>query len=156
MPDTGCPRSGAGDSATIIGIMTETTRPVAPSGGGWRMAKLTSPMARAMAGHRMIPLWAVVHHRGRKTGRALSVPVAVRLTQDGFLINLPWGPGTNWVRNVLVAGGCTIRWKGEDHRVTQPRLVGPGEARPYFGRITWGVAQRMFAAEHFLVLRHVA
>jgi hypothetical protein len=42
-----------------------------PTGPAWRMARLTAPMARVLAGRRGFPLWAVVRHRGRKTGRAL-------------------------------------------------------------------------------------
>ena len=65
-------------------------------------------------------LWAAVHHRGRVTGRELTVPVAVGATGDAFVIVLPWGPGTNWARNVLAAGGCVLRWKAADHRVDDP------------------------------------
>jgi deazaflavin-dependent oxidoreductase (nitroreductase family) len=129
------------------------TRTTPPAGRSWQLARLTVPMARAFAGRRLVPLWAVVHHRGRKTGRELSVPVAVRATPDAFVVVLPWGPGTNWARNVLAAGGCIVRWKGADHRVTGPELIGPAQARPYFTRAMWTVVQRVFHAEAFLLLR---
>jgi hypothetical protein len=51
------------------------------------------------------------------------IPVAVLVKPDFFVIGLPWGPKTNWAQNVLAAGGCTIRWKGADYRVTEPQLV---------------------------------
>jgi len=129
-----------------------TTQPRAPDTRSWRLARMTAPVTRALAGHRFFPLWAVVHHRGRKTGRELTVPVAVRATSEAFLVALPWGPGTNWARNVLAAGGCVVRWRGADHRVTAPRLVGLEEARPYFTRATWAVVRRVFHAEAFLLL----
>ena len=129
-----------------------TTHPRAPETRSWRLARMTAPVTRALAGHRFFPLWAVVHHRGRKTGRELSVPVAVRATPEAFLVALPWGPGTNWARNVLAAGGCVVRWRGADHRVTAPQLVGLEEARPYFTRATWAVVRRVFHAEAFLLL----
>jgi deazaflavin-dependent oxidoreductase (nitroreductase family) len=133
-----------------------TTHPTPPVGGSWRLARLTAPMARAFAGRRFFPIWAVVHHRGRKTGRDLSVPVAVRANSDAFLIALPWGPGTNWARNVLAAGGCTIRWKGADYRVTGPEVLGQSQARPYFSRAMWFVVQRGIHAEAFLLLHRQA
>ncbi|MEU4420818.1 hypothetical protein AB0F81_09335 [Actinoplanes sp. NPDC024001] len=83
-----------------------------PADTSWRFARATAPAVRILAGRRGIPVWAVVHHRGRVSGRDLRVPIAVVATPDHFVINLPWGPRTNWVRNVIAAGGCTIRWKG--------------------------------------------
>jgi hypothetical protein len=134
-----------------MGDMTRT-QATPPDGRSWRLARLTAPMARAFAGRRFFPLWAVVHHRGRTTGRELSVPVAVRVTREAFVVALPWGPGTNWARNVLAAGGCVVRWKGADHHVTQPQLLGPSQARPYYTRATWIVVERVFLAESFLLL----
>src|SRR4051812_32278800 len=87
----------------------------APKNTSWRFARATSPVVRVLAGRRYFPAWAVVHHRGRVSGRSLAVPVSVVATPTGFVINLPWGARTNWVRNVLAAGECTIRWKGVDH-----------------------------------------
>ena len=131
---------------------TMTAMTTTPTSTSWRMARLTAPLTRALAGYRVFPLWAVVHHRGRKSGRDLSVPVAVRATADHFLIALPWGPGTNWARNVLAAEGCVVRWRGADHRTVRPELIGGAEARAYFGRFTWAVVQRVFGAEVFLLL----
>jgi deazaflavin-dependent oxidoreductase (nitroreductase family) len=126
-----------------------TTRSAPPP-----IARAFDPVARALAGKRFIPLWAVVHHRGRKTGRELSVPVAVRAKGDTFVIALPWGPRTNWAQNVLAAGGCVVRWKGVDHVVTRPELIGRAEARSYFGRLTWSIVERMIGADAFLRLHH--
>src|SRR5690349_10060056 len=107
--------------------MTTTTSSTSSS---WRFARATAPAIRVLAGRRWFPAWAVVHHRGRVTGRDLAVPIAIVTTPDGFVINLPWGARTNWVRNVVAAGGCTIRWKGIDHRMDQPRIIDAVAARP--------------------------
>ena len=140
-------RRGAFDD----GCVTTTS----PSGLSWRLASLTAPMTRVLAGRRFFPLWAVVHHVGRKSGRELTVPVAVRATPELFIVVLPWGPGTNWARNVLAAGGCVVRWKGADHRTGTPQLVSQLEARPYYSRFEWAVTQRVFRAESFMLLhRH--
>lgn len=130
-----------------------TTQSTPPTGRSRQFAQATAPVARALAGRRFFLLWAVVHHHGRKTGRALSVPVAVRATADAFVIVLPWGSRTNWARNVLAAGECVVTWKGVDHRVTRPELITPADAAPYFGPMTWTVVKRLMRAESFLRLR---
>jgi hypothetical protein len=128
----------------IIGMDSSTT--------GWRFARTTAPAMRLMAGRRWFPAWAVVRHRGRTTGRDLAVPVAVVVTPDSFVINLPWGPRTNWVRNVLAADGCTLRWRGADHPVAEPRIIGPDEARGYYSRFAWAVVRRLFPADAWLIV----
>lgn len=94
--------------------------------------RVTGPMSRPLAGRRFFKLWGIVHHVGRRSGRAYAVPVAIRTTEDGFVIPLPWGERTQWARNVLEAGGCLVRWNGADHRLVQPRIIGPEEAEPAF------------------------
>ena len=117
-----------------------------------RLVKLTSPLARQLAGRRWFSLWAVLHHRGRRTGRAYAIPVAVLVTPQTFLIGLPWGPQTNWARNVLAAGGCTIRWKAVDYQVTAPTLVGPETALTAANRLQRTVIRRT-GLRHFLQLQ---
>ena len=107
-----------------------------------RLVKASSPIARRLAGHRWFPLWAVLHHRGRKSGIEYAIPVAVLVTPGTFVIGLPWGPGTNWVQNVLAAGGCTLTWKGVDHAVDEPRLVGSDVAIAAAGPVTRQVLSR--------------
>lgn len=106
--------------------------------------RATAPLALAVSGRRWFPLYAIVHHRGRRSGAAYATPVAVvpTVATDVLLIGLPWGPKTNWSRNVVAAGGATVRWKGRDLRATAPRLIEPAEAaalakplfRPVVGR----------------------
>lgn len=92
--------------------------------------RATEPVARALAGKRWFPLWAVVHHRGRRSGAEYATPVAVMPTVDKgiVLIGLPWGLDTNWARNVVAAGGVRLRWKGRDQQTSHPRIVQPDEA----------------------------
>ncbi len=86
-------------------------------------------IALPLAGHRFIPVWVVLKHRGRKSGNEYAVPLAVIPTETTFIIALPWGRGTDWVRNVLAAGRCTVRWKGADYECTEPRVVDTEAAR---------------------------
>ena len=121
--------------------MGESSRKAGPP--RWAI-RASAPLALALSGRRWFPLWAVMHHRGRKSGTEYAIPVAVipTVTEDIFLIGLPWGPKTNWARNVLAAGGATVTWKGRDHRTTDPRLIEPEEAatlvKPLFKRIIGG------------------
>jgi deazaflavin-dependent oxidoreductase (nitroreductase family) len=120
----------------------------------WLIVRLWVPIARNLfAGRRWFPMWGVLTHRGRRTGRALAVPVAVLARPDGFVIPLLFGPGTNWVRNVLAAGGCVVRWRGVDHRMTRPELIGHAQARAYFGRFAWRASETLVGPESFLLLR---
>ena len=92
----------------------------------------------ALAGHRWFPLWAVVHHRGRRSGTEYATPIAVIPTIDRniVLIGLPWGVTTNWARNVVAAGGARLTWKGRDQLTVGPRILEPIEAavlaKPFF------------------------
>jgi len=111
-----------------------------------------APVADALAGRRWFPLWAVVHHRGRKSGTAFSTPVAVVPTSDRatILIGLPWGAHTNWARNVVAAGGAVLTWRGREVATTSPRIVESAEATALATPFFRVVVRRMPAA---LVLR---
>jgi deazaflavin-dependent oxidoreductase (nitroreductase family) len=101
----------------------------------YELVRATSRVTRPLAGQRFFPLWALLHHRGRRTGRAYAVPVGVRSVGDTFTIALPLGERTQWLHNVLAAGECTIRWMGHDYLATAPTVVGLTEAAPAFNRV---------------------
>ncbi|MGO4103719.1 nitroreductase family deazaflavin-dependent oxidoreductase [Leifsonia sp. YAF41] len=112
--------------------------------------RASEPFARALAGRRWVPLWAIVHHRGRRSGTLYATPIALvpTVSSTDFLIGLPWGAQTNWARNVLAAGGATITWKGRDYEAIAPRLIEGKEAaalskpafRPVVGRFPAAIA----------------
>ena len=77
---------------------------------------LTRPILRRLPG------FAVVHHRGRKSGREFQTPVMLFRTDGGFVIALAYGPHTDWVKNVLAAGSCTVETHGVQVPCTAPRL----------------------------------
>lgn len=93
-----------------------------PRFGGvlWRAARATSGLMRPLAGRRWMPVFAELRHRGRRTGRPYATPVAARRTAAGFVISLAFGAQVDWHRNLLVADGGTIRWRGIDYPVTAP------------------------------------
>jgi deazaflavin-dependent oxidoreductase (nitroreductase family) len=67
--------------------------------------------------------YSIVRHRGRKSGRDLETPVGVAAVGDAFLIALPYGSQTNWVRNVLAAGSAGVVHDGRTYAVDRPEVV---------------------------------
>jgi deazaflavin-dependent oxidoreductase (nitroreductase family) len=88
-----------------------------------RLAVRTSTLGARFAGRRWFPLWGIVEHVGRKSGKTYSAPVAPRRVSGGFVIALPWGSSVDWVRNVQAAGKATVVWKGRRWPVERPEVL---------------------------------
>lgn len=116
-------------------------------------AKYFNKLAVLVAGRRFVPVWAVVKHHGRKSGRAYETPVAVLTTPDTFLIALVWGRGTDWVRNLRAAGGGTVRYQGRDVEVVDPEFVGADVAHAAAPALLRPALQRLPGDGDFLQLR---
>lgn len=112
----------------------------APRFGGmlWRMARFTSPLMLPLAGKRWNPIFAVVEHRGRRSGRRYAAPVAARRTPGGFVISLAFGAHVDWYRNLVAAGGGIIQWRGTAYRVAGPERIDPSA-----GVATFHLVQRL-------------
>jgi len=115
-------------------------------------AKQFNKVAVRLAGHRIFPLWAVLRHQGRSSGKDYAIPVAVIPTPTTFIIALPWGRGTDWVRNVRAADGCTIRWKGREFRCSEPQFVDKGVALAAAGPVLSRLLRRQDPEGGFLRL----
>jgi deazaflavin-dependent oxidoreductase (nitroreductase family) len=100
-----------------------------------RLAKVLNPVLGKIAALGWIPVWGVVVHTGRKSGRRFATPIALAKTNDGFVIPLPWGASTDWCRNVVAAGGGVVRWGGVDHIVRDPEVIDAAQAAPAFPRL---------------------
>ena len=74
---------------------------------------------------------SIVRHVGRTSGRPYETPVETFPTDDGFLIVLPYGPDTDWLKNVLASGSATIVDDGNTYLVGQPQLVPTVQAAPH-------------------------
>jgi len=74
----------------------------------------------AFAGKRWNPIFSLVRHVGRRSGRGYSTPVAARRVDGGFVISLAFGAQVDWYRNLVAAGGGTIRWRDREYRVGAP------------------------------------
>ncbi len=73
-------------------------------------------------------LWGVMTVAGRQSGVRRSNPVVPHMVGDTVLVPLSYGPGVQWVKNVLAAGGGTLRYRGRDWELVDPRLVPFGSA----------------------------
>lgn len=98
------------------------------------LTRLANLVLRPIAERGWIGPWAVLEHVGRRSGRHFRTPVAVLEAGDRLVIPVPFGVGTQWVQNVLAAGGATLRWHGRDLQVDDPRLVTWPDVRPLVRR----------------------
>ena len=65
-------------------------------------------------------MFSLVEHVGRRSGRRYEAPVAARRVADGFVLSLAFGSQVDWYRNLVAAGGGTIRWRDRAYRVGPP------------------------------------
>jgi len=94
--------------------------------------------------------WAsVVHHVGRTSGTAYRTPVVAVEVDDGFLFALPYGPGADWVRNVLTAGSATLEHEGRTVTMNHPMIVERARAHPFFARRE-RLLHRLYGVDEFL------
>ena len=80
-----------------------------------------------------------------------STPVNLFRHEDRYVVALTYGRDSQWVRNVLAAGGCEVRTEGRRVRLVEPEVVNdpgrglvPAPVRPVLAAI---------GVDDFLVLR---
>jgi deazaflavin-dependent oxidoreductase (nitroreductase family) len=97
------------------------------------------------------PGWAVVIHRGRKSGRTFRTPLWAFRRQGGFVIALTYGSEADWVRNVMAAGGCEVESRRRHYQLGAPLLYRDETASdmPAFIRF---MLRRVIKAPEFLSL----
>jgi deazaflavin-dependent oxidoreductase (nitroreductase family) len=115
------------------------------------LARAVEPAASRLAGSRWFPLWAILRHTGRTSGRVYATPVVGQRTPDGFLIPLPFGDATQWARNLFAAGGGSIRFAGREYRISEPRIVDHDVASLYLPRALAFVSARLGLRHYVLV-----
>ena len=78
--------------------------------------RITGPVAR------WLPGFGVIVHTGRKSNRRYRTPVNVFAAPGGYVVALTYGADSDWVRNVLAAGGCELESRGRTQHLTAPRI----------------------------------
>lgn len=85
-----------------------------------------------------VPPFAVLHHRGRRTGREYRTPVIAFRSRRGVVVPLFYGLEVEWLRNVLLAGSVHVVRRGWRYRLGQIEIrsgdaflgIVPGWVRP--------------------------
>src|SRR5437588_5163204 len=97
-----------------------------------------------------LPGFGIVTHVGRKSGRVYRTPVNVFRAPNGFLIALTYGRESEWVKNVLEAGGCQLETRGVRYRLSAPTIVHDPSRRRF--PIPVRIVLRLIGANDFMQL----
>lgn len=87
---------------------------------------VTNPLFRPISG--WVPLWSIVEHTGRRSGKSYRTPVSMFRTPDGVAVLMVYGPDRDWVKNLAATGGGRVKLGGKTFAVTNPRVVPTGNA----------------------------
>jgi deazaflavin-dependent oxidoreductase (nitroreductase family) len=98
-----------------------------------------------------LPGFAVVAHVGRRSGTVYHTPVNVFRVGNRYVFALTYGPGADWVRNVLTAGRCEIRTRGRTVPLVDPAVFTDSARRPVPMPARWILG--LVGVEEFLALR---
>ena len=88
-----------------------------------------------------LPGFGILTHVGRKSGKVYRTPVNVFRMSNGFVIALTYSSRSEWVKNVLAAGGCELKTRGKKYQLFSPRVVRDPTRRrfPFPVRIVLGI-----------------
>ena len=110
---------------------TKSERPLAGRIFGL-FTPLLNRFATRIAGRRYVPLYVLLRHQGRRSGRAYATPVVGMRVPGGFAIPMAFGEGADWYRNIVASGGASIRQHGSEHRLVEPAAIDPDSAASPF------------------------
>ncbi len=84
---------------------------------------VTNRISRPLAG--WLPGFAVIVHRGRKSGVEYRTPLNAWLGEDDVIVALTYGRDTDWMKNLTAADGGEIVMGRRTYRVGPPQYIGP-------------------------------
>jgi deazaflavin-dependent oxidoreductase (nitroreductase family) len=70
----------------------------------------------------LLPPWAVICHRGRRSGRAYRTPLLAFKRGRRLAVVVLYGEESDWLRNVL-AGGAQVVRGGRTYDLIDPRVL---------------------------------
>jgi deazaflavin-dependent oxidoreductase (nitroreductase family) len=106
--------------------------------------RITSRFAARLGG------FGILTHVGRKSGRVYQTPVNVFREPEGFIIALTYGRESEWVKNVMAAGGCQLETRGVQHQLSSPTIVHDPTRRRF--PIPVRIVLRLIGADDFMQL----
>ncbi len=95
--------------------------------------RVTNPILGVVA--RRVPPFGFVRHVGRRSGRRYETPIMVFRRDDVAVIALTYGPGADWVRNVVASGGCELAVGRVSTAWTEPEIVRTDEVADHLPRV---------------------
>ena len=95
-----------------------------------RLAVKAGGLGRQLAGKRWFPLYGLLRHVGRTSGKAYEFPIVALPFGGGFLIPLPFGDATQWLKNIQAADHAGLRRAGHDYVIDQPEVIDLATASP--------------------------
>ncbi len=96
-----------------------------------RVKRVSNAVLMRVSGRRF-RFYSIVEHVGRSTGRRYRNPVSAYPLGDGFVVPVLYGGGSQWVRNVLAAGGFVLRTRGETVPLERPEIIPASRALAAF------------------------
>jgi deazaflavin-dependent oxidoreductase (nitroreductase family) len=113
----------------------------------YSLNRLTRRLAHASLGP-----FSIVRHVGRRSGKLYETPIIVSRVNDGFVIELTYGPDVDWHKNVVAAGSCSVVWHGQEYRIDQIEPLDTQTGRAAFP--PWQrLILRLLGRKHFEKLR---
>jgi deazaflavin-dependent oxidoreductase (nitroreductase family) len=97
-----------------------------------------------------LPGFGILTHVGRKSGKVYRTPVNVFRAPNGFIIALTYSSQSEWVKNVLAAGGCELKTRGKTYQLSAPNIV-RDPARRRFPFPVW-IVLRIVGADEYMEL----
>ena len=94
--------------------------------------------------------FGILTHVGRKSGNVYKAPVNVFRAPNGFIIALRYSSQSEWVRNVLAAGGCELKIRGKKYQLSAPNVVRDPTRRRF--PIPVRVVLRLVGADEYMEL----
>ena len=90
-----------------------------------RLARFNRHVTNRVVGPvaRRLPGFAIVTHRGRRSGRVHRTPVNLFAAENGYVIALTYGSDSQWVLNVLAAGAVDIETRGRRLHLVAPEVI---------------------------------
>jgi deazaflavin-dependent oxidoreductase (nitroreductase family) len=75
----------------------------------------------------LVPPWAIIVHRGRRSGRRYRTPVLAFARDGKLIVALLYGERSEWVRNLLAGPGQVIR-RGRTFEVRRVEVLDTSSA----------------------------
>jgi deazaflavin-dependent oxidoreductase (nitroreductase family) len=120
----------------------------------WRfrhaVRRYVNPVTQPLASR--LPTFAVLTHRGRKSGCNYQTPINVFRRGGDYYFFLTYGSDVQWVKNVLAAGSCSIETRGRVVELVEPELVTDPDLLPAPPHVRF-VERRIAGATQYLRLR---